>query len=256
MSFPTIIHGSEPEVFNSYATERAGVMIGSKLILPDGRNFRYTHAGGVSLVVGSLNQAVVHLADFSGEAVASASAGDRRLTGVGATTTSLAIDDLKHGYVYTDNTTALPMMQIKSNNALVHNAASDAAQFIELYTPIPAALVGGTSTICYFRNPWEDIIVTPGTTDPTAPIVGICKIALTTLYWGWVQSAGPCTALYDESVEGIDSIGDPVAPDGTVSGAIAGVVTDEDDTVQIIGFALGLEEADGEQTPIFLTAID
>ncbi|KKM86937.1 hypothetical protein LCGC14_1273980 [marine sediment metagenome] len=253
MSFPTIIHGSEPEVFNSYSTERAGVGIGAKLILPDGRHFRYTHAGGTALVVGSLNQAVVHTVNFSGEAVGTAAAGARVLPAVGSTTGSVAIDQLKFGYAYTDNTTALPMMQIKSNTAIVHNAASDIGQTITLFTPIPTALVGGTSTLCYFENPWEDIIVTPGTGDPTSIIVGICKIALTEAYWGWVQSAGPTTALYDSSVQSIAGIGDPVAPDGTVSGAVAGGVDQQADTVQLIGTALGLVEADGEQTPIFLS---
>ena len=249
-NFPAIIHGSEPEAFNSYATERAGVMIGSKLILPDGRNFRYTHAGGTSLVVGSLNQAVVHTTNYSGEAVASAAAGDRRLTGVDSTVGNIAISQFKFGYIYTDNTTALPMMQIKDNLNIV--TAGDADGIFNLFTPIPAAILGGTDTICYFENPWEDIIVKPASA-PTAPIVGICKIALTTLYWGWVQTAGPTTCLYDSSTEAIDGIGDPVAPDGAVAGACAGMVTDAEDVSLIIGTALGLVEGDAEQTPIFLS---
>ena len=251
MSFPTIIHGSEPEVFNSYATERAGVGIGAKLILPDGRHFRYTHAGGTALVVGSLNQAVVHTTNYSAEAVGTTAVGARQLKGVDSTVGNIAISQFKFGYIYTDNTTALPMMQIKDNLNIV--TAGDADGIFNLFTPIPTALVSGTDTICYFENPWEDIIVTPGTTDPTSIIVGICKIALTAAYWGWVQSAGPTTALYDSSVQSIAGIGDPVAPDGTVSGAVAGGVDQQADTVQLIGTALGLVEADGEQTPIFLS---
>ncbi len=233
MSFPVIIHGSEAEVFNSYSTIRDGVMIGAKLILADGRIFRYTHAGGTALVVGSLNQGVIHTTNFSGEAVATAAAGARKLLGVGSTTGSVAINQLKFGYVYTDNTTDLPMMQVKSNSAIVHNAASDAAQYIELFTPIPTALVGGTDTLCYFENPWEDIVVKPAST-ATALAVGICKIALTTLYWGWVQTAGPTTALYDNSTTALAGIGDPVGADQAVAGAVSGVAADSEDTVPIV----------------------
>ena len=250
-SFPAIIYGSEEETFNSYATERAGVGIGAKLILPDGRNYRYTLAGGTSLVVGSLNQQIVHTTNYSAEAVGTHAAGARQLTGVDSTVGNIAISQFKWGYVYTDNTTALPMMQIKDNLNIV--TAGDADGIFDLFTPIPTALVGGTDTLCYFENPWTSIIVTPGTTDPTAIIVGICRIALTTLYWGWVQTAGPTTCLYDSTSQSIAGIGDPVSPDTAVSGACSGSIDGEPDTVQIIGSALGLVEGDTEQTPIFLS---
>ena len=248
-SFPAIIHGGEEEVFNSYATERAGVMIGAKYLLPDGRTFRYTHAGGTSLVVGNLNQAVVHTTNYSAEAVASAAAKDRQLTGVDSTVGNIAISQFKFGYVYTDNTTALPMMQIKDNLNIV--TAGDADGIFNLFTPIPTALVGGTDTLCYFENPWEDVIIHDSPN--TAMCIGICKIALTTLYWGWVQTAGPTTAHYDSSTTPIAGIGDPVGPDQAVDGAVSGLATDDEDTVNIIGTALGLVEGDAEQTPIFLS---
>lgn len=254
MSFPVIIHGSEPEVFNSYSTER-GTIIGAKLILPDGRNFRFTHAGGANLSVGKLNQSVVHTTNYSGEAFAGGTdtiaAGSRKITEVDSTGAGVSANQMKYGYIYTDNTTNLPMMQLKSNTEIT--SAGDADGIFELFVPIPTAIVGGTDTICYFENPWEDIIVTPGTADPTAPIMGICKIALTTAYWGWVQTAGPTTCLYDSTTQSIAGIGDPVAPDLDVIGAVAGSVNGEPDTVQIIGCALGLVEGDGEQTPIFLS---
>ena len=68
-----------------------------------------------------------------------------------------------------------------------------------------------------------------------------------------MQSAGPTTCLYDSTTQSIAGIGDPVAPDLDVIGAVAGSVNGEPDTVQIIGSALGLVEGDGEQTPIFLS---
>ena len=224
-------------------------MIGAKYILPDGRNFRYTHAGGANLVVGNLNQAVVHTTNYSGEAIGNNPVGSRQLKGVDSTVGNIAISQFKFGYIYSDNTVAFPMMQIKDNLNIV--TAGDADGLFDLFTPSPVATVSGTTTICYFENPWEDIIIHDSPN--TAMNIGICKIALTTLYWGWVQTAGPCSAHYDSSTTPIAGIGDPVGPDQAVDGAVSGLATDDEDTVNIIGTALGLVEGDAEQTPIFLS---
>lgn len=248
MSYPMLYHGGEAQVFESYATERDGVMIGGKLMLPDGRMFRYAHCGAsTALVVGSLNQAQVHTTDQSGEPVGTMAAGVTVLTGVDSTGTSPVADQMKFGYVYTDNATTLPMMQIKSNTLITADAETGT---ITLFTPTPTIIAAG-NTLCYFENPWEDIIVTPGS-DPTAMPVGICKIALTKAYWGWVQTQGPTTALYNSGTTAIAGIGDPINPHPSGAGAIGGIADSATDTVLIIGTALGLVEGNGEQTPIFL----
>ncbi len=248
MSYPVLYHGGEAEAFNSYATERDGVMIGGKMMLSDGRIFRYTHCGSsTALVVGSLNQAVVHTTNYSAEAVGVIAAGETVLTAVGSTGTSPVADQMKFGYAYTDNATTLPMMQIKSNTLITAGAATGT---ITLFTPTPT-IIATANTLCYFENPWEDIIVKPASAN-TAMVLGICKIALTKAYWGWVQTQGPTTALYDSSTTAIAGIGDPVGPDQAVAGAISGLANAATDTDNIIGAALGLVEGDTEQTPIFL----
>ena len=248
MSYPMLYHGGEDEVFHSYATERDGVMIGGKLMLPDGRIFRYTHCGATTaLVVGSLNQAVVHTTNYSGEAVGTMAAGVTVITGVDATGALGAADQFKFGYVYTDNAITLPMMQIKTNTIIGVGLETGT---ITTFTPIPTIIATG-NTLCYFENPWEDIFVHP-TSDNTAMNVGICKIALTKAYWGWVQTQGPTTALYNSGTTALAGIGDPVNPHPSGAGAVGGIADSATDTVLIIGTALGLVEANGEQTPIFL----
>ena len=248
MAYPVLHHGGENEVFESYATERDGVMIGSKMLLPDGRMFRYTHCGSTTaLVVGSLNQGVVHTTNYSAEAVDTMAAGVTVLTGVGSTAANGVASQFKFGYAYTDNATTLPMMQIRDNTLITASATSGT---ITLFTPTPTIIAAG-NTLCYLENPWEDIIVKPASAN-TAMVLGICKIALTKAYWGWVQTQGPTTALYDASTTAIAGIGDPVGPDQAVAGAISGVANGAPDTDNIIGAALGLVEGDTEQTPIFL----
>jgi hypothetical protein len=247
MSYPHLISGSEEETFDTYSTERAGVPIGARMMLADGREYRYTHVGATALVVGSLNQGVVHTTNYSAEAVGTLAAGVTVLTGVGSTAANGAADQFKFGYAYTDNATTLPMMRIRSNTLITAAAATGT---ITLFTPTPTAIAAG-NTLCYFENPWEDVIVKPASS-PTGLCTGWCRTAATELYWCWLQTHGPSTCLYDSTTTAIAGIGDPVGPDAAVAGAVSGLGDGTPDTDNIIGTACGLVEGDTEQTPVFV----
>jgi hypothetical protein len=242
-----MISGSEEETFNTYSTERDGVPIGARMMLADGREYRYTHVGATALVVGSLNQGVVHTTNYSAEAVGTMAAGVTTLTGVGSTGADGEIDQFKFGYAYTDNATTLPMMRIRSNTLITNGAATGT---ITLFTPTPTIIAAG-NTLCYFENPWEDVIVKPASAN-TSIVVGWCRVAATALYWCWLQTHGPSTCLYDSTTTAIAGIGDPVGVDQAVAGAISGVANAADDTDTKVGFACGLVEGDAEQTPVFV----
>src|SRR3990167_1139350 len=138
MSFPTIAHIAEDEIFNQYSTERRPV--GQKAITEDGRQFRFCENGGVAMVVASMYQSVISatIADGLNEVVGTMAAGDTVLTGVGATTNSQAIDSLKEGYVFSLTAADLnPCYRIKSNTLITQGAATGT---ITLYTPLQAAI--------------------------------------------------------------------------------------------------------------------
>ncbi len=246
MSFPNIVFGSEGELWHNSAGET--VPVGTLMIIEDGRTFRFTEiAASVTTVVGGLLQAEVHTTDQSAEAVDTMAAGVVQLTGVGSTNTAVIVDEYINGYVYTDNATTLPMMRI-SDNSGIDAAAADGT--INLYIKTPTIIAAG-NTLCYIKNPWRDVILKPASAE-TAPAIGINKVVITADQFGWVQTSGPASALYDATTTAIAGIGDPIGPDQAVASAISGVADGTPDTVVIIGSALGLVEGDTEQTPIYL----
>ncbi|KKL71894.1 hypothetical protein LCGC14_2090370 [marine sediment metagenome] len=246
MSFPNIVFGSEGELWHNSATET--VPVGTLMIIEDGRSFRFCEiAASVTTVVGGLLQAEVHTTDQSGEAVGTLDAGVTRLTGVGSTSSGLTLNEYVNGYAYTDNAVTLPMMRIRANSAIT---AGDSDGTIDLYIKTPTAIASG-NTLCYIKNPWRDVILKPASAE-TAPAIGINKVVITADQFGWVQTSGPASALYDASTTAIATIGDPIAPDQAVASAISGIADSTTDTVIIIGNALGVVEGDTNQTPVFL----
>ena len=83
MSYPYVIRGSELESFNTY--NREGPPVGTKMVIEDGRIYRFTQNGAADLIVGKLEQgAVWTLANSGDQALDSAAAGALTLTGVGS----------------------------------------------------------------------------------------------------------------------------------------------------------------------------
>lgn len=243
MGFPNTIHSSESELFNSYTNERTPV--GAKMVLADGRVFRFAeNAAGSALVVGNLNQgALIHATDWLSEVVGTISAGATILTGVGESGTEPGLDKLKNGYIYTNNATTLPLVQIKSNTG-------DTTTFtVVLYNTIPTDIASG-NTVSYFMNPWRDVFIHDS--PATAVYTGVCKIALATDAFGWLQVEGPASVLYSSTTTAIAAINDPVCGAPGLSGAVQGLAATTAVSNPIIGFSLGPIEGDGEQTAIFL----
>lgn len=242
MSFPNIVHGSEGDLWHNSADE--DVPVGTLMITEDGRKFRFTEMFTSASAVGKLYQQEVHLADQSGEAIGTLGAGVYSLTGVGSSTSAVVLNELVNGYIYTDNAVTLPMMKIKSNTAIAIGGTGT----IELWTVTPTA-IGSGNTVSYIKNPWRDVIIHPS--PETATLVGIPKVVISANQFGWLQTTGPCSALYG-SATAIAGIGDPVSAGSAVDGSVMGMANDTDDTKMQVGSALGLVEADTEQTPIWL----
>lgn len=243
MSFPNVIFGSEGLLQQNSSSEI--VPVGSLLIIEDGRTFRFTEMFTTAAVVGSLNQTEVHTTDQSGEAIDTLDAGVVDLTTVVTTNTGVTSPEYVNGYIYTDNATTLPMMRIKSTTT----ATASNSITVTLYHPTPTAIASG-NTVSYIKNPWRDVIVHPA--PETAPCIGVAKVAITADQFGWLQTSGPASILYDTNTTVIAGIGDPIGPHQGTAGAIGGVADSTPDTLFIVGSALGLVEGDTEQTPCFL----
>ena len=244
MDYPNIVYGHEEEIFNSYTRE--GPMVGTKMMVEDGRLFRFAENGAAALVVGNLNQGEVpHATNFLDEAIGTLAAGVTVLTGIGASGASMAISALVNGYVRTD-TAVLPLMRIKDNTLITLSAETGT---ITLYNPTPSAIVAGR-TVSYFKNPWRDVIIHDSPN--TAVLTGVCKLALPIAYFGWLQTAGPASVYYKSDTTAVAGVGDPVGVSQAINGAVSGVASAAEDTDEIVGTQLGIVESTGEQMAVFL----
>ncbi len=244
MSFPNIIHGSEEETFADTTGENYPV--GTKMLIEDGRAFRFTEAGGTALVVGNLNSGVAPVTGTQSENLDTLAAGVTILTGVASTGINPAANLFQYGYVHTDNATTLPIMRIKENPLFASNVGT-----LTLFTPSPTAIAAG-NTVTYIENPWRDVIIHG--TPPAAVLVGVCRVALTANQYGWLQTTGPCTCLLDTDTTTIGAIGDPVCASAAsdADGSVSGLATATAETNPIIGTALGLIEGNAEQQMVYL----
>lgn len=210
--FPKTTYGSEQQTFNTFSVERNPV--GSKMVIEDGRTFRFANIGGTAAVNARVFQALVPSANGLTEAVDAIAAGQIDLTGVGSTSAGFAAGLFNDGYVVADDSAQLdPIHQIRSHNEIL--VGSDVSTFT-LRSELVDAIAGGEA-ISYIENPWRDIIVTPSS-GPTGMPCGVIVVAIAANEFGWVATSGPTRVLED--------LGNTVTAEGTmVSENVAGAVS-------------------------------
>lgn len=239
MSFPNIVHGHESETFTD--DDIQGAPVGTKMVIEDGRIYRYAQADSTALVAALMNQsAIPEVAKYGDQAVGTMAAGATVLTGVGADTTDLAANQLINGYCWSEQTTQLgPAARIKDNTLITQGAETGT---ITLYEGL-AVLIAAGDTISYIRNTWQSIKI--HATGEVAEIAGVTVCSVAASVWAWVQTGGPAK---------IQTSGTPVVTAGLQAvGAAAGeVAVASAATDNLIGRFMFWEQSD-EDALIFLT---
>ncbi len=243
MSYPRIQNGSELDTYNTYTSETTP-FVGQKMVIEDGRTFRFVEAAGTALINGRTTQSSVPLAGAIDEAVDTMAAGVRTLTGVVSTGINPAKDLFKGGYVHVLTPAQLgPIMRIKSNPLFASNTGS-----LVLFNDLPVAIAAGDK-VTYVESPFRDVFLTP--TTATGPVVGIVVVAVSANEYGWIATGGPARVL----TQGTIVIGYGVMPSDGTTGAVEDWVPDADAGSGAMSQPLGvvmLVKADGEKSPIFL----
>ena len=228
MSLPNIIHGSEDLTFavRTSTTGQGATAIGAKMIVEDGRSYRFTHVGVGPTIVGHLWQAeLVDIAKLGDETVgtvtqAQITSGTTTFPSVGSTTDGYAADVLKGGYVIIDSAANLnPLYQISSNVAIT--AAADGGSITvrnQLVDPIAAA-----ETISYVKSPWMDVIQCPAPL--TAAPAGVPVAVIADEGFGWLQTGGACRTL----TTGTLVLGDAAVSSATTAGGFMPSAAQETD---------------------------
>lgn len=202
-------------LYTSTASPDPGMKMGQQVFGPDGRIFRYTLAGGSSLVVGNLLQEPAQDTTYENMAVTpAAAAGDAYISATNGTAT-ITSEQFRDGSVsvYTAGTVAIG----DEYSILAVTGTLTTGGAIQIYTDVPLRYAFTTSAkLNMKRSPWSGAIQFPATTQTGAP-VGVGIYAVTNAQYGYVQTHGVAAALSDGSTF---AVGSQLSPSLATAGAV------------------------------------
>ena len=246
----TIINGSaaEPQVDIYSTDETQNYDLGTRLVTPDGRAFRYAQAGAAALTTGALiQQAVLAGATTTAQedlAVATSGVIGNDFGYATILTTAQAADAFRDGYYCIATGSQAQgrgaMYRIDSHGPLAVESSKIPFRDETLRT----ATLAGTSTVRLIANPYKSVIQAPVTT-VSGSALGVVHIAVPATEFFWLQTWGPVTAL----CAGAMTIGTAVVR----AVAVAGAVGPDDGAVivETVGYALATVD-DTDDGPIML----
>ena len=207
-----------PSFFDETGTARL-IELGHKQTQDStGRVWAYARSGGGSIARGVMtvsadqNAQRVNLSFSVAPAV-----GDKEVS-VTIGTGNATANDYQDGFlVVQDGTGEGRAYPIEGHDAIT---ASTAGVF-KLKEAIDTAGALAETNVDLIKNRYDDIVIGPGSDNLDVP-TGVPTVALTTLYYGWVQVWGPCAVWQDETagVGAALTVGDETA--GTADTAAAG----------------------------------
>ena len=246
MSFPNVVHGSEVDTFTADTLQ--GAPVGTKMIIEDGRVYRYCkNNSSNAMIVANLQQgAIPEVGKYGDQSVSDDhAAGSLVISTIAATTTNMAIDELVNGYFWSEQVAQLgPAQRIKSNTLITQGANTGT---ITPYFPLAIAINGSTDSdsISYIRNTWMNVIIAP--TTETGLVAGVSVAAIGTSEWGWVLTHGPAKC---------QTSGSPVITAHVIAaGAAAGEITVAGNVADTyIGYFMSHEQ--GDEDGLFFFTIE
>lgn len=219
--------------------------VGTPAYAQDGmRMFRYAYVGGTGITAGQLQVAPAPKTTHHNVAAYAAQAiGDREVTvTLGATLATAS--EYAEGLLVASDVAPEGSAYIISNHPA---AAASATLKLKLDHPLVEA-VTTTSEFCLVHNTWRGVGTT---TDEERVPAGVPLVDMTTLYFGWLQTHGPCPVLCDD---GTATVNTTAVSDDAQAGAVVAQSTTYSTAyaTRAVGFFL-VAGVDTEYRPIFLT---
>ena len=226
-------YGWEKIVKNDNSRGRA---LGTVMVLPDGRKFVWTKAGG-TIGAGKLAQESATSTTYDNALVVptARAIGIKTITLTNAAAT-LAVDRFKDGMLMITKSTGLGYQyRIKSQ------AAATTTQAITVVIADDDGLgvaLTTTSEAVMRQNPYQDVVIWP--TTATGVPVGVTPVGVVDNDYFWLQVYGACLLLSDAVVW---RVGAPIKPSFSVAGAardanpVAGTASTTSGSKAVIGWA-------------------
>ena len=191
MSFPNAITGRYG--WEKQETSDQRHVLGTRMILSDGRVYRYSEIGAADIAGGAVVQAAAGTAAHDQDLiVVAASAGDTTVTI--NTSGTYTKNQYKDGYMHINSGTgAGEVYRIKSNTAV--SSATGMVLTLDEETGLATALTAGAGNceVGLAYNPYSNVIISPTTVTNVA--IGVAPTLLTQDYYGWIQTWGPASVL-------------------------------------------------------------
>lgn len=158
--------------------------IGDRVVLPDGREFRYAKSSAAINTNLACNFTYTGYTAYTAAGVAGA-IGDKTVTVPAATHAALTQDELRGGYIIIGNGgSTVQFRQIVGNDA----AAANAAFVVYLDVALTAVITASSTGIETYQNPFAAIGQSVDRTYPKAGVAATVVAAASTYFW--VQTAG------------------------------------------------------------------
>lgn len=245
MGFPVSINGSWGQDKVTGTTKLQP--LDTRMILPDGRVFRYGSAGE-AIGAGQLCMQAAGVADHDMDVPVeiAAAVGDEKIY-LDVPTTDVTKDQYADGYVYiNDDDGEGHIYRIKENPAC-DVSESDEAEF-DLAEPIAEALTTD-SLAGLMANPYSSVEVFD-VDDIDGPPVGVAAAEIASGSYGWFQTWGYAAVLAGAQVP---VLGDPVMPADTAADDGHVEVLDIATVAPTVGIAALIAPVDTDYGVIFLT---
>jgi hypothetical protein len=204
MAFPVEING-HPGLEKEHTSSKKR-RFGTKLVLPDGRMYSYGKAGE-AITAGKITMAAAttaaHIKDLAiAAAVAANASGIGAITVTNQTTaisgsayytgTRTDVGDYEDGYIFVNDVDGegqyWPIWR--------HSAATSSGTLtVDLFeNDFVATALTTSSQIGLAKNPWSEVEAWD-VNDIDGPVMGIPNRDMTSGYYGWFQTQGPCAVL-------------------------------------------------------------
>lgn len=216
MAFPNIIFGNEGEQFNSYVDQRWP--LGTKLVLQDGRAYRFGRNGAVAATAGSLFQGIVPDGNFDTLAVPSTTvntAGNRTIR-VTLPANAITKNLYAEGYAVTE--AAAGAGDGYAYKIVSHPASAGSEDVTFTIASELKHTLNTSDKVTLIQNLYDAVIIHPA--PRTANLIGVAAGAIAAASYGWFAVNGPQPVL----VVGTHVIGGGLIATGTVTGSPDGTV--------------------------------
>lgn len=210
MAFTGFAQLSNQDVYRISATKL--MRLGTLGTTRDGRMFRYTLAGAVTLAPGKLCQIPAVISTHQNIAVQTASlVGDNNLSVTLGATNNTTAGQYDDGYVVGYDASGVGQsLQIQANS--VATAATTCV--LALYDPVATAQ-STSGKVNLELNPYSGALVS-ATSQTTEMATGVPNVSITAANYGWLQTRGVAAVLTNGSI----TKGSGVVPGQTTAGSV------------------------------------